>query len=793
MNFNEVNDKLTNSKHGGGASLNNNNNASSKRYAIIFGIFALVIVTTAASFAFFTYSRTGQTTTTITSGDIEFSFIEGTNAFLTDAFPVSDSVGANDASGEYTFDVKMSSSSSNNKMTYNVYLVDNNKATQDDEGNEIKYFSNEQIEFALIKNGTYVAGTSGNVGKKLTDVTGFNVDSSIGEGLVLENQEIIANTKDNYKLRIWISDDVNYSNTIDSSGTMTGKFNGYKYSLKVKVTSGVETTTTVSEPVGRVIVANLADSNGISAYGVSTSEDSSTVTEWIEVTNDETANSNVVRTSTAKVTSKTIQHKVNGYGTYYLHIKNTLDEITTKKVDVKIKEVSKDTSGAATPVIKGNLVPVIMNGSDVIKADTTKGWYNYDQAIWANAVILNDNYGPYENGSLIPEEAIESYFVWIPRYEYKIFDEGNYTTLVEQKGAASQEIEIRFVDKDRDEIQNGSTVGTWLTHPVFTSFDSNGMWVGKFESGYRGATSVGAANNNDNDSSKLIIKPNVYSWRGIQIANAHLTSFNYERNLDSHVMKNTEWGAVVYLTHSKYGTGHNLQNNSVRLNNNSIYVTGYSSTVIPTIGYNGGTNIEGNISESKNPGNDGEYTINYLNANSVKSSTTGNYSGIYDMAGGSWEFVMGVALDSDGNPYSGKHNAWNSGFQGMYSCPTCTENNVTVDNSQTSNTTGIPFPEDKKYYDSYSNSSVWYKYNTRILGDATGELGPFYQEKDPDGTQRNKSYWGGTAHFVHKNAPWFSRGAFWNYGTVANINSFYTGYGTASSSVSFRVVLTPQE
>jgi len=127
-----------------------------KKYLVVFGIFALVIVTTAASFAFFTYSRVGQTTTTITSGDIEFSFIEGTNAFLTDAFPVSDSVGANDATGEYTFDVKMASSSATNKMTYNVYLVDDNGKTQDDEGNAIKYFNNEQIEFALIKNGTYV-------------------------------------------------------------------------------------------------------------------------------------------------------------------------------------------------------------------------------------------------------------------------------------------------------------------------------------------------------------------------------------------------------------------------------------------------------------------------------------------------------------------------------------------------------------------------------------------------------------------------------------------------------------
>ena len=101
--------KLTKSKHGGG-SLNNKNNASSKKYAIVFGIFALVIVTTAASFAFFTYSRTGETTTTITSGDIEFTYKEGEDAGLANAFPVSDEVGAQDESEEYTFTVNMKSS-----------------------------------------------------------------------------------------------------------------------------------------------------------------------------------------------------------------------------------------------------------------------------------------------------------------------------------------------------------------------------------------------------------------------------------------------------------------------------------------------------------------------------------------------------------------------------------------------------------------------------------------------------------------------------------------------------------
>ena len=779
-----------------------------KKYLVVFGIFALVIVTTAASFAFFTYSRVGNTTTTITSGDIEFTYEEGDDASFANAFPVSDKVGAQDTSEEYTFTVNMKSSSTANKMNYNVYLIDAN-----DQENT-NYFNNEQIKFALVKNGTYVAGTSSTSGKKLSDINGFNQGTSEGEGLVLEDQEILANTTDEYKLRIWISDDVKYSNT-ETTGdgtdenndtqTSTGKYNGYKYSLKVKVTSDMTSPIGIKlNSLGRVIVADLEDSNGLSSYAVTQSETipEETSDEWINITSEDdgtsgTAKSNVVRTTNEKITNKKIQHKVNSYGTYYVHVKNNLNQTNNKIVKVEIDSILKDTSGAAEPVIKGDLVPVIMNGSDVIKADTSKGWYNYDQGIWANAVILTDNAPTYNNGDLIKEEHIESYFVWIPRYEYKIFDEnaGNYTTF-SSKGTKKKEIEIQFVTKN-DAVKNGSSYGTWLTHPAFTAFDTNGIWVGKFESGYKGATTTLEAEQNVNDSSKLIIKPNVYSWRGIQVANAHLVSYNYNRELDSHMMKNTEWGAVAYLSHSKYGAKDEKGNVgiSLRINNNNASITGYSATVEPTLGHNEGTAISGNMNESVLPGNDGKYTINYLNTDSVKSSTTENYSGIYDMSGGAFEYVMGVMLDSSGIPLSGDHNVWNSGFKGKYGCPTCASSVSGGNSSITANTTGVPLPTDSKYYDTYKYSSNVYSYkvyNTRILGDATGEIGPFYQEIDPSGITKFKSYWyEDLSYFVFLYAPWFARSMDWSFGNGAGIFSFSHYYGSAEKTYGFRTVLIP--
>ena len=180
------------------------------------------------------------------------------------------------------------------------------------------------------------------------------------------------------------------------------------------------------------------------------------------------------------------------------------------------------------------------------KASLGWEWYDYETQRWANAVILNNESEVYYDGDIIPEDNIESYFVWIPRYKYQIFNEqvGNYTGKdgVSTDYGLSKQIQVTFETKDVAK-SNGSTYNSWLTHPAFTSFDTNGIWVGKFETGYKGATSTEGAQQNPNNGvngtpDKVMIKPNVYSWRNIQVANAYWTSYNYKREYDSHMMKN---------------------------------------------------------------------------------------------------------------------------------------------------------------------------------------------------------------------------------------------------------------
>ena len=258
-------------------------------------------------------------------------------------------------------------------------------------------------------------------------------------------------------------------------------------------------------------------------------------------------------------------------------------------------------------------------------------------------------------------------------------------------------------------------------------------------------------------------------------------------------MKNTEWGAVAYLTQSQYGRCKDNKCTEVRINNSGSYITGMSATLEPTCGYTesnetcnwygGPTDL--NVLES---GNIKGY---YLTA-SQESSTTGNYSGIYDMSGGSWEYVMGVmqATDADTSaPASGRSKTYNSGFKGPYSCPEC--------DSQTEkeNTDGKPWPS-KKYYDLYDYKTASAEYQRGILGDGTKEFGPFYsvsyQKTNGTGPARPvSSYNADLSYFVNSDQPWFFRGGSRHYGTIAGVGAFSYHYGSENSDISFRIILTP--
>ena len=96
-----------------------------------------------------------------------------------------------------------------------------------------------------------------------------------------------------------------------------------------------------------------------------------------------------------------------------------------------------------------------------------------------------------------------------------------------------------------------------------------------------------------------------------------------------------------------------------------------------------------------------------------------------------------------------------------------------------------------KYWDRYT-STVNTNYNNRILGDATGEMGPFGSEKDSDNNTRYKSSW-------YKDHAWFAnssgnlllRGGGWHDGTSTGVFAFNGNSGGTNTNISFRIVLAP--
>ena len=430
-------------------------------------------------------------------------------------------------------------------------------------------------------------------------------------------------------------------------------------------------------------------------------------------------------------------------------------EIEPKSFDVDISE---------------GMIPIVFDTSNgtVVKtiSSTDSSWYDYDNQEWANAVLVKENgtqtraYYKANPGVEVNQADILAYYVWIPRYKYKIWETG---TSVAGK---EQEIEIEFETKDTEKSV-GTQVGEYRTHPAFTFGDTelSGIWVGKFET-------TGSA-------SSPTILPDVISLRGqnvsTQFATAQLlggTTYGVTSSTDSHMMKNSEWGAAAYLSHSKYGA-----NREVYINNSQSYYTGRSGGNV-----GGSTPINGTYTDQTSTtkyNNYGYYTWDgYLlvyNTNTKSrtrdltkvASTTGNITGIYDMSGGAVEYVMGVFANSDGQLWSGHDTSNNSGFTGLVG-------------SAGDQYTGVDFP-DSKYYDVYKASS-----GTTINPLTACNGGICYGH----GLSEVSSWYGDSAYFVNANIPWFKRGINYNGGSYAGAFNFENGWGYAFSAVGFRSVLS---
>ena len=395
-----------------------------------------------------------------------------------------------------------------------------------------------------------------------------------------------------------------------------------------------------------------------------------------------------------------------------------------------------ESKGVNAPVLKDNMELVTYNEeTGEWEENNSSAAYDYvagtgtddnNKSKWANARVTVD--------------GVESYFVWIPRYAYKI----TYNNVNDKSAGGTIDVKFLVGTSDNYYDENGElkkaqravtghedTTSDYYVHPAFTNnvdlggWDSEltGIWVGKYE------TSLVDTSNKENitnvvtddeatgnillsevENRAIAVKPGMSSWRNITIGKMYTNARVYSTSLNSHMLKNSEWGAVVYLTHSQYGrNGH-----EVTINNSSNYITGSAGN---------------SISAEEDVGTTNEY----WSKQGVLASSTGNVYGVYDLVGGAWEYLASYLL-------SGDFSYADSSFV-------------------------------NKISDRYSMA---YSEQRGKLGDATIETEGWHSD---------------IAYFVDFDSPFFGRGGYYITSSDAGIFNFYRGNGSIYIMGSFRICL----
>ena len=450
--------------------------------------------------------------------------------------------------------------------------------------------------------------------------------------------------------------------------------------------------------------------------------------------------------------------------------------------------------------------------ADSKNLDSNYQWFDYDNYMWANAVTVKETgtktRSEYLNsavGTEINMDDITSMWVWIPRYKYVIFN-GNNESVDEQL------IDVTFehgIDKTGtvacvDNIStasdssssetctdatNGSIINgvSTYTHPAFTFGDEEltGFWFAKFEMSTDDTTCLTSQSSTNCSKSGLniYVKPDNLSLRYISISNlfsntrgmelsGNIHGFNQgdtattlnsdgsitndNNNYDIHMEKNMEWGAVAYLSQSKYGKyGNTLYEGDYRrIYTNNYYLSSSSSS---TGGYEFKTGYSG-YSETASSSTTNTVLYNDLtNLGSGRgykgagASTTGTIYGIYDMNGGAYDYVMGNMVNTSGTFYSSS-----AGFTS-------------------------PYP-DSKYYDRYSYSTS----SSSVASRSRSKLGDGVKETIKN--MANTSTGSGWGIYGYRNLPyssnsWFKRGGYASYPTYSGV--FYSDYDNGFSYNSY--------
>ncbi len=450
-------------------------------------------------------------------------------------------------------------------------------------------------------------------------------------------------------------------------------------------------------------------------------------------------------------------------------------------------------------------------------------WYNYDDKKWANVET--------EDGSM---------WVWIPRFAYKINSVSQTVDVKFLIGTTDKYFDEEGNEQTAKRVtESGADTSTdYYVHPAFTNEKAvdfknggwdkelRGIWVAKFEAGYAQGNNdavvketnltysqeevwVGEKENQKNSgkdgdntarnwldgeygATKTTIKYPVfmgttYSMNYINHNDAFLLAkeisatgnpYGLSTAADSHMMKDSEWGAVAYLSQSQYGlNGINIAVNNVNLNSGgkartldagktgieSVYAMSGVTTndaeekskvisgtqeIVDKI-----NKVTGNTPTT----NEGIYT--WEQETGTKASSTGTIYGIYDLSGGVWERTSAYVANSN-DEYLNKYGA---SLTDSESKVKRTKYTMVYEKGTDDLQTGV------------------YNANKDIFGNAMGET-------SNSGTG-STSWYDDYSNFVYANGPLSIRGGDWLDEASAGLFSFYGPKGNSNYHTGFRAVL----
>ena len=441
------------------------------------------------------------------------------------------------------------------------------------------------------------------------------------------------------------------------------------------------------------------------------------------------------------------------------------------------------------------------NREDINTNNENKCWYDYGSKKWANAQT--------EDGSMwvwIPRYAYKVVYndpndkskggkfdivFLIGITDNYIDDNGNIQT-AQRQTEKNQVIETDSTKTDK-----------YTVHPAFTN-ESNidyanggwkeeltGIWVAKFEAGYfdkekeKGKIKSSSVNYSKGKSltienkyedarnyldgiygeeTKSIKYPTFqgekYSMNFINNNDA----FNISRKLteskniygfddsitDSHLMKNSEWGTIVYLGESKYGLdGENIRINNVNVEDNINFV--YAMT-----GYAAKTEDEKDTKINN--------VYKWTTKDGTVASNTGTIYGVYDMSGGVWERISALI----NNENSSLHTYGESIMSAL-------------NNGKASEYVMVYKNEEKNVQNADEVDKTNYNLNIQVYGDAMAET----SSSGIGNTGWNQDY----SSFARGDTPFFTRGGGCWDTSNAGLYGFFRTAGINSYDAGFRPVL----